>query len=1392
MVKLNSRAFFIVLLCISILFSSLTLWLLQSWVKYPLFVLEVATILVIYFIFIGNDVRLNLKQNKFNSLQISYLLSFLLIIFGVILLILHLLSFENTLPQLFLSLFITTFLPGFAIVNIAKLHQYLTKLEGLLLSYVLSFAVTGFLALILLSFGEQTRIIATLSGYIILGIVSVYCLYIRKTFTFSKEPSFSKSIDVFALLIAILFFAITFFSMYPGFALMPGTDITRHYNWCLTLNRSPQLYIGSAYLFSHLNQSTFLAVSDAQYLSSQLAQLSINLLLPVAFYVMAKRYLNNIHPSLPSVATLFWSLFTNSYGGFSWIYLAYLKLQGSTLTQLQLLTAVADKTYNGTLYGLLGLWYVPSTVSFLLLIAALFLLSKTDLSSRSFIALFSITVTILYLTHITEAVVLVTFLAVYGIFARKSPLNISGALKGALLAFLVIPLVYYLFSLFTSRFIFDTALMASIALPLLAVILSLCTRAIKLPELSKKIKPLRETRCSLLRLSVYALTFVYIIALVSWLFFLNSFRTSQVDSIGLVPWFVYPFILGITGLLSVAAINLVVRKPDEYNSLKFFIAFLFFVFLAGTLVSIMNLYFFNAGYWEKRFLWFIKIPLAILSPLPLLLLINKLKFTFPSRYKLISITLIGLVCCYGISTAFLNAEYWSLSSSESTHFATSNESSAISSLKDILNHDPNAWVATVTSTSGEMVTLAGPPDSLGLKQLLYNAASQELALTQLYRASMYSHAYLYINARDQAFLANYGDGFLANYLPTLSKSYENSEVSIYAVPALSYPQSNSETALIIPYDQSLSIDKNLVYDSLAYNNFNFTTVSDLDHAALNYSTLIVPFDPPRENYVVHTMADAFTRETLEDYSSQKGTWELKNQQLIGGNARGDEGIILYPVTADNFSISVNITPLIGNSSILNYASIVYSWEDAKNYRLADVFFSNDNNVYLLYRDFINGVERASPSWPGLKTNVTWAFEDTFNLKLTVSGENRVMSLNGTNLISHTNNVAGQVGVHYNRFFQVGFDDFLVEYYSTTFRPVTDYLNYVQSGGHLIILDKTGTGYFAQTMLSSPGDVADIQTINVVNGSKYSLPTKLSIPVTSANSDTTVLCYYGDSVSPLLVEKGYSSGGNVLYFNLAPINDAIYSSSQKSEWYNVVTNILKTSNLPEIVRTNPLSQLNGYAKSITSANTTVQTNSVLFSGTQHIGAVNVASQKGLSEFFNVTAVELANYSTCSIFSSSIVIDSGSGFYSLLRFNASFSINGLGNATLKITTADGNITYLDDVQTLSILPINSLNLYARTPEITSQNVTFSKLYLNNYPNLSVEVYGQDLSLTGFTQFTVAISDNYQAISDLTLPQFSGDNSQATQYTIFSNMPIFFLICLLLLPVALLILLVLKKLV
>jgi len=230
----------IIVVALATAFSSFTLWLIDSWIKYPLFLFEVLTIIVLYLIVSGYDIKTTIKQSRTRNLNISLTIDLFLIASATSLLIFNILRIDGGLAQLALALLCTSFLSGYALLNIFGLTSYFSKLENLVLSYVISYVFTGLITLVLLPITQDARITLVLSSFLITGSISAYKH--KKSHSSPVSRSFSKNIDFLAILVTLTFFVISFCFIYPGFALLPGTDISRHYSCSIVSGRTPELY----------------------------------------------------------------------------------------------------------------------------------------------------------------------------------------------------------------------------------------------------------------------------------------------------------------------------------------------------------------------------------------------------------------------------------------------------------------------------------------------------------------------------------------------------------------------------------------------------------------------------------------------------------------------------------------------------------------------------------------------------------------------------------------------------------------------------------------------------------------------------------------------------------------------------------------------------------------------------------------------------------------------------------------------------------------------------------------------------------------------------------------------------------------------------------------------
>ena len=1334
---------------VAAIFSSLTLWLLDSWVKFPFFFLEIFIIIITFLIVQNYNLTFSGNLPKFLVGNFDLLFNFFLAASAFLLIFLSATHIEWGIIQLIFSLLITSLLPGYAILNLFNLKHYFTKIEGLVLSFVLSYIFTGILALLLLSMTENIRVLIFLVFCILLGVFSAIKSKKQKT-SFAKR--LSTNIDILAIIVIIVFFVLSFYLMYPGFTFQIGTDISRHYSNSIVLGRTPDLYIGSSYLLSDAQESVFLNLSNSNMVSAQVTLVFLNLILPIAFYVMAKATLERIDRRLPSLATLFWVLFTNSFGGFAWLYLANLKLSAHGLSQLQILIDTADKTYNGTIYGILGLTYGPEVISFILLIVAIFLMHVKEISSLRYVVLFSSVIFAAYLTHVAEATVFVLFLAIYGLISENDNVRIADSLKSSIIGFLLIIPTYYGLTLITSRFIINLPILISILAPIVALSFSLVFRKkIRLLVPSHKRMYLKNIFSRIDRTFILVIFFAYVVAFFSWIMIVDSFHTSQVNALGVIPWFMYPLMLGINGLMGIVSIFYLKDRSKTYKLISFFIAFIIFAFIIAKTVSISNLYFLNTSFWEKRFIELMKISLAILAPIPIVFFADRIKKKHirPNSKIVISTILISLVVLCGISTTFLNVEYWNIVSNLHSSQPSSHEMNAMNYLSNAINNDPKAWVVSVTATSCGLTTFAAPPDTLGLTQLLYTANTPEMSFTQFYRDSIYSHPYLYLDDRDSTFLKNYNEQFLTQYIRDIPIVYSNSETKIYNISKLSPPQPNSDNVLVIPFDKSI-VNKNdvfMAYNILSQGFYNYTVAYDLDKNVLDSKSLLLSFDPLATNAVGHSYQDNFNQPN-DSWTNLKGKWQVVNGKMSAGeNSPNAEGLLLSHISAVNFSSSFKIIPNIENAADLNYCSLIYSFADVANYRYANILFNPDGYIYISIVTMVNGVETALPKWPGTKTDLMWTTADEYNVTVNITGNSNQVLIDGKSYAClDLPSASGKVGLRYYRLSHGLFDDFSLNYTtSVNTRQVEEYLSFIEKGGRIIVLNTNGYGYFGDSLFSlqtssfNPTQIDGKLTIELP-------PTGLITPeITLKNSSDKILSQYISykNTSPFIVSQKIGTG-ELVYVNVYPIINEI-EKTPASLFYNILGSLLNEINLPKIDANSIYPEEADVNTIYLGNNSLIETTSILFPSNPIFENIKVETAIDNFTFFNVTNIDINNYTTIGISADNVTINNGQGFYSLLSIKSPFSFGSSDLMRLSMITGNETI-HLTNITKLSFTSDSSVKLLARTPSVIAKEVNFVEFYSFGNLQTVTNTYGQNLKITGTTKFSVVVSDSYSVLKNV----------------------------------------------
>lgn len=843
----SSRLLGFALVCIvAIAFSSFTLWLIESSIKYILFVFEIAAIVTLFVTINGYKIKLIFWRSDIKLRRISLIPDLALILGSLILILLDLFGVNGGLIQLTISLALTAFLCGYGLLNILGMNCHFSRLELFVLSFVLSFLLSGFAFLCLLPFNQVLRPILLCGVFLSIG-----CLSLTRHLSLKSETprkSLSRPEDLIIISLAVAFYIMIFFSMYPQTGLILGNDIAEHFKFSTVLLRTPALYYATNYLINESFEASVLSLSGGlvDVISFQSALASLIIVLPLAFYIFSKKYLEHIDNRLPSIATLFWCLFQAGYG---WIYFSYLKVNSSSLSQFGLLVQTSDKTYLSTIYGIFGNYFLPGTIVFVMALVLLFLLKCENISSRKFIILFSLLLAAMFLTHVVEAAFFVMFLALWGLISKNKPVTIDYALKASLIGFLIVFVTYVGVSKIVVTFLLSPALIAAIVLPVLLVTVSIIFRRSSrwwnfILYVRTKINshPLKSG-------IVVILIFFYCMALLTILYALPSFSTSQIANIFSVPWFFYPLIMGVTGTLGLIGLIFTIRDKKLFSALSILLAFALFAFVTGRAISFFNMNFSFIGFYESRFIPYLLLASSLIAPIAVLKLKSRIDCLLRKHTQrvFVSVLLISLLVVSGASTTFLNIEYCSIAANNPSNKPSASEIEALTFLRAVFNKDPDAFLVTITSHSQVNTRFSAPADAYA-SLYLYAGYGPEITLPYLYVHPALSHGYLYMDDRDFEALnsGGYDNRYLAQHLiPMLPIVFENSEVTVYNVSRIAPPLPLSDQILLLPFNARTVVDENQLfcYDMLSQGLYNYTTAFDTDNRIMSASTLLLSFDP---------------------------------------------------------------------------------------------------------------------------------------------------------------------------------------------------------------------------------------------------------------------------------------------------------------------------------------------------------------------------------------------------------------------------------------------------------------------------------------------------------------------------------------------------------------------
>ena len=221
----------------------------ESTIKYLLYPIAVALVFVsIYTLHenlknrpINDDEKEKLQPN---NLGIGFFISYFLIACVIFLVFLNLFGLTNNYLSVVFGVVVAGYLPGWALLRSLSIFQSLSKIELVVLPFVLSIPISAIISVVFLLV-PNINVLFVLMIYVVVSIflVAKIGLPLRKARLQFKIVAFPISYLILLLIAAL--FVLSIFAIYPDMSIVPGLDIMHHFSLLNQLLSSPISYKGT-------------------------------------------------------------------------------------------------------------------------------------------------------------------------------------------------------------------------------------------------------------------------------------------------------------------------------------------------------------------------------------------------------------------------------------------------------------------------------------------------------------------------------------------------------------------------------------------------------------------------------------------------------------------------------------------------------------------------------------------------------------------------------------------------------------------------------------------------------------------------------------------------------------------------------------------------------------------------------------------------------------------------------------------------------------------------------------------------------------------------------------------------------------------------------------------
>jgi hypothetical protein len=862
--------------------------------------------------------------------------------------------------------------------------------------------------------------------------------------------------------------------------------------------------------------------------------------------------------------------------------------------------------------------------------------------------------------------------------------------------------------------------------------------------------------------------FLYLFAFIMWSHFslkeLYPQTTMPSEGQIIIPWYLYPMKLGVTGMLGIAFILSYLFKRFEKEIFVFGIIAVF-ALLAGPY------------YDEHRFSKYITASMAAFASLLIYKIIVSLKnrklkplLTGIIFGLVITSSCLSILMYHGYSGLGLrNPDFAPFYQIMGTRVFPSHQDLALHEFihSNLFENPKTDYFAMPANEYGkhsglkaQLVGFSGIPNTkIWQSPLTMNSSTIEGFYYLLDRSDS---KYIIIPKQDRG-----GENMTGLTMPVrfalqnFEKSYENNKYIVLSVPSMAPPSPKGDVAVIYPRNTLLSsvMDKK----TLDYNNQAFEKVSRSEFAKVQNTNAILHGDDKKRTLWSEDMKD-------QGLNYIEGRFRIISAGIDGHEKNPDSnaGIVWNDDNSKENYLSLDKQTLkleqksISKSSASHKITATYNFDDEGLYDWHSFIIVSLRKSIHVYVD----------NMPILEAPRDPPDDSSFMSQVGIRSSKSLVEFEPMKVgrVNESASEEYQKREYYEHYYPVnalslsntGYDTFIYGDSSAlskrnaiiTWDPVQDnisnYLKFVKSGGTLVVTHTGGeyAGIFSKELSVRPANKVEFTSIQNAEGIPINI-SGFATKIKSDSPDVKVKSFYsngnGQFVAPFAIEKNYDRGGRIIFVNMEGYYDAI--SKRPHIFFKTLGHISDIIGLEvdsysgvEVHDTKPVARVVGNLTPM--GNVSIMGSSLLFSEN--------ASE---SNVFSAELVSISNQKN-----------------SYLQDNKTGDQKGFRNALITDLKLSGQYE-VEIYSSSTILPTISSALYGYVPmtippgsdiqlklgkggraeflvngsdqiiRINSGNVTFQEVALDSQskPGIFILMKAPHIRVNGSTQFTNIISED-----------------------------------------------------